>query len=328
MLQFILRRLLSLIPTLIAIAIVSFILIQLPPGDFLTSYIGELESTGTVLDASQVVSLRQRYGLDEPMYVQFFKWIGNVLQGDFGISFLWNKPVNELIWERMALTIVLSVVTLMLTWMIALPIGVYSAVRQYSTGDYVFTFLGFFGRGVPDFMLAMILMYISVVVFGTSVGGLFSPEFRDAAWSWGKVQDLFQHLWVPVLILTTSNTAGLVRVMRNNLLDELHKPYVETARAKGLSEFQLIWKYPVRLALNPFISTLGWVLPGLVSGSTIISVVLSLPTTGPLFLQSLISQDMYLAGSFVLLLSVLTVIGTFISDILLALLDPRIRLEQ
>lgn len=328
MLQFILRRLLSLIPTLIAIAIVSFILIQLPPGDFLTSYIAELESTGTVLDASQVASLRQRYGLDEPMYVQFLKWIGNIFRGDFGVSFLWNKPVSELIWERLALTFILSFVTLMVTWLIALPIGVYSAVRQYSTGDYVFTFFGFLGRGVPDFMLAMILMYISVVVFKTSVGGLFSPDFRDEAWSWAKVKDLSQHLWVPVVILATSNTAGLIRVMRNNLLDELHKPYVETARAKGLSEFQLIWKYPVRLALNPFISTLGWVLPALVSGSTIISVVLSLPTTGPLFLQSLVGQDMYLAGSFVLLLSVLTVIGTFISDILLALLDPRIRLEH
>jgi peptide/nickel transport system permease protein len=328
LLQFTIRRLLSLIPTLIAITVVSFVIIQLPPGDFLTSYVAELESTGTILDASQVESLRNRYGLDQPVYVQFFKWIRNVFQGDFGVSFLWNKPVGDLIWERLALTFVLSLSTLIFTWIIALPIGVYSAVRQYSAGDYFFTFLGFVGRGIPDFMIAMILMYLSIIWFGTSVGGLFSPEYRDAPWSWGKVWDMAEHLWVPIVILAASNTAVLIRVMRNNLLDELNKPYVEAARAKGLSEWRLLWKYPVRLALNPFISTLGWVLPVLVSGSTIVSVVLSLPTTGPLFLQALMSQDMYLAGSFVLMLSVLTVIGTFISDLLLAWLDPRIRMEQ
>jgi peptide/nickel transport system permease protein len=327
LLQFVIRRVLWLIPTLIAIAVVSFVIIQLPPGDFMTSYIAQLESTGTVLDASEIQSLRNRYGLDDPMYVQFFKWVRNMFRGDFGVSFLWNKPVRELIWERLVLTFVISFFTLMFTWIVALPIGVYSAVNQYSSGDYIFTFLGFLGRGIPDFMLAMILMYLSIIWFGTSVGGLFSPEYRDAAWSWAKVRDLMEHLWVPILILGTSNTAVLVRVTRNNLLDELNKPYVEAARAKGLSEWRLIWKYPVRLALNPFISTLGWVLPALVSGSTIVSVVLSLPTTGPLFLQSLISQDMYLAGSFVLMLSVLTVIGTFVSDLLLAWLDPRIRME-
>ena len=327
MLKFIVRRLLMTIPTLLAIAVVSFILIQLPPGDFMTSYIAQLESTGTVLDESQVASLRQRYGLGESVHVQFFKWFGNALRGDFGVSFLWNKPVNELIWERLGLTFVISFTTLMFTWVVALPIGVYSAVKQYSAGDYAVTFFGFLGRGIPDFMLALILMYILLTYFGVSAGGLFSAEYRQAPWSWAKVWDMIKHLWVPIIVLGTSSTAGLIRVTRNNLLDELHKPYVETARAKGVSEWKLLWKYPVRLALNPFISTVGWVLPTLISGSTIVSVVLNLPTTGPLLLNALLAQDMYLAGSFVFILSVFTVIGTLISDILLAWLDPRIRTE-
>ncbi|MCC6453307.1 MAG: ABC transporter permease [Caldilineaceae bacterium] len=327
MVKFIVRRLLMTIPTLIAIAIVSFALIQLPPGDFMTSYIAQLESTGTILDDSQVASLRERYGLDQPIYEQFLKWSWNMLHGDFGVSFLWNKPVNELIWERLGLTFIISITTLMFTWVVALPIGVYSAVKQYSVGDYAVTFVGFLGRGIPDFMLALVLMYVMLTYFGISAGGLFSLEYRDAAWSWGKVWDLIQHLWVPIIVLGTSSTAGLIRITRNNLLDELHKPYVETARAKGVSEWRLLWKYPVRLALNPFISTVGWVLPTLISGSTIVSVVLSLPTTGPLLLNALLAQDMYLAGSFLFILSVFTVIGTLISDILLAWLDPRIRTE-
>ncbi|MAS34808.1 MAG: ABC transporter permease [Anaerolineaceae bacterium] len=325
--QFIAKRVISTIVTLLAVAVTSFILIQLPPGDFLTSYIAQLESTGTVLDESEVVSLQQRYGLNDPIYVQFAKWFGNVLQGDFGVSFQYNRPVNELIWDRLGYTFLISFSTLMFTWIVALPIGIYSATHQYSFGDYFATLIGFIGRGIPDFMLALILMWIGLTVFGVSAGGLFSLEYRNAPWSWGKVLDLLSHLWVPIIILGTSNTAGLIRIMRNNLLDELHKPYVETARSKGLSEYRLLWKYPVRLALNPFVSTVGWSLPTLISGDTIVAVVLGLPTTGPLLLSALLSQDMYLAGSFVLILSAFTVIGTFVSDILLAVLDPRIRFD-
>lgn len=327
MLQFIAKRILSTLLTLLAVAITSFILIQLPPGDFLTSYIAQLESSGTQMDEAEIASLRQRYGLDDPVYVQFAKWFGNVLQGDFGVSFQFNRPVSDLIWDRLGYTFIISFSTLMFTWIVALPIGVYSATHQYSFGDYFATLVGFIGRGIPDFMLALILMWIGLTVFGVSAGGLFSLEYRNAPWSWAKLADFISHLWVPIIILGTSNTAGLIRIMRNNLLDELHKPYVETARSKGLSEYRLLWKYPVRLALNPFVSTVGWSLPTLISGDTIVAVVLGLPTTGPLLLSSLLSQDMYLAGSFVLILSTFTVIGTFVSDILLAMLDPRIRFD-
>ena len=317
-----------LIPTLFVIAVISFVIIQLPPGDYLTTHIADLESSGTFLDEAEIEALKIRYGLGQPIYMQFIKWLGGVLQGDFGMSFRWNKPVSEMIGERLALTFVISFSTLMFTWMVALPIGVYSATHQYSLGDYTATFVGFLGRGTPDFMLALILMWISLSRFGFSVGGLFSLEFRNAPWSWDRVVDLLKHLWVPMVVLGTGGTAGLIRITRANLLDELHKPYVTTARSKGLSERRLLWKYPVRLALNPFISTVGWTLPQLVSGSTIVSVVLSLPTTGPLLLAALMSQDMYLAGSFILFLSALTVIGTFISDMLLAWVDPRIRYER
>lgn len=312
---------------LFGISIVTFVLIQLPPGDFLTSYIAELESTGHVLDDAEIASLRNRYGLDSPIYTQFLKWFWNLLQGDFGVSFQWNKPVNELIWERLALTFIISLATLLFTWIVALPIGVYSATHQYSVSDYVITFFGFLGRGIPDFMLALILMWIGLIYLGTSAGGLFSLEYKQAPWSLAKIWDLLKHLWVPIIVLGTSNTAGLIRIMRNNLLDELHKPYVETARSKGLTEQKILWKYPVRIALNPFVSTVGWVLPTLISGATIVSVVLSLPTTGPLLLSALLSQDMYLAGSFVMILSTLTILGTLVSDILLAWTDPRIRME-
>jgi peptide/nickel transport system permease protein len=327
LLQFIAKRIASTLVTLFAVAVTSFILIQLPPGDFLTSYISQLESSGTQMDEAEIASLRQRYGLDDPVYVQFAKWFGNVLQGDFGVSFQFNRPVSDLIWDRLGYTFIISFATLMFTWIVALPIGIYSATHQYSFGDYFATLVGFIGRGVPDFMLALILMWIGLTVFGVSAGGLFSLEYRNAPWSWARVADFISHLWVPIVILGTSNTAGLIRIMRNNLLDELHKPYVETARSKGLSEYRLLWKYPVRLALNPFVSTVGWSLPTLISGDTIVAVVLGLPTTGPLLLSSLLSQDMYLAGSFVLILSAFTVIGTFISDILLAVLDPRIRFD-
>ncbi|MBX3001325.1 MAG: ABC transporter permease [Caldilineaceae bacterium] len=329
MLQYILRRVLYMIPTLFAISIVSFIIIQLPPGDYLTSLVATMASTGETVDRAQLVALEQRYGLGQPIYVQYWKWIsGILLRGDFGQSFEWNQPVSSLIWGRLALTFVLSLSTLLLTWFIAFPIGIYSAVRQYSAGDYVSTIIGYIGLAIPNFLLALVLMYIAFKYFNQSVGGLFSPEYADAPWTLAKVWDMLKHLWIPVIIIGTAGTAGLIRIMRANLLDELHKPYVVTARAKGLSETKLLLKYPVRMALNPFVSTLGWTLPVLVSGAAIVSIVLSLPTAGPLLLRALMSQDMYLAGSFIMLLSTLTVIGTLISDILLAWLDPRIRLTQ
>ena len=325
MLTFIARRVAWMIPTLIAISIVSFIIIQLPPGDFLTTYVTQLASMGDLVDQASIQNLRDQYGLGQPVYVQYFRWVTNMLQGDFGWSMEWNRPVWDLLWERLALTFALSLATLLFTWVIAFPIGVYSAVRQYSIGDYIATFLGFLGLATPDFLFALVLMWFSFAYFNQSVGGLFSPEFAEQGWSLGKVWDLMKHLLIPMIVLGTSGTASLIRVMRANLLDELHRPYVVTARSKGLSEMNLLFKYPVRAALNPFISTVGWYLPSLVSGSTIVAVVLSLPTTGPLLLRALLSQDMYLAGSFIFFLSALTVIGTLISDILLAWLDPRIR---
>jgi peptide/nickel transport system permease protein len=329
MFQYIIRRILDMIPTLFLISIVSFIIIQLPPGDYLTSLVATMASTGETVDRAALVALEQRYGLGQPVYVQYWKWIsGILLRGDFGQSFEWNQPVSALIWGRLALTFVLSLATLLFTWFVAFPIGIYSAVRQYSIGDYITTVIGYIGLAIPNFLLALVMMYISFKYFNQSVGGLFSPEYQDAPWSFAKVLDMLAHLWIPVVIIGTAGTAGLIRIMRANLLDELHKPYVVTARAKGLPEYKLLLKYPVRVALNPFISTLGWTLPTLVSGAALISIVLSLPTTGPLLLRALMSQDMYLAGSFILMLSTLTVIGTLISDILLAWLDPRIRYEK
>ena len=325
--RYVLKRLLWMIPFLFAVSVVAFVLIQAPPGDYLTTFIAKLGESDEVLDQATIDNLRQRFGLDQPLYVQYFKWVGNLLQGDFGMSFEWRQPVSELIWERMALTLLLSMATLLFTWAVAFPIGVYSAVRKYSIGDYVATTLGFIGLATPYFLLALILMYVGVVHFGTDVGGLFSSEYKNAPWSWGKVLDLAAHIWLPVVVLGTSATASLIRIMRANLLDELNMPYVDTARAKGLSEFWLILKYPVRVALNPFVSTIGWVLPNLVSGAVVTAIVLSLPTAGPLMLQALLAQDMYLAGAFVLLLSSLTVIGMLLSDILLVLLDPRVKFD-
>jgi len=329
MLQFAVRRILYMIPTLIIVSILSFVIIQLPPGDYLTTVVTNMRASGETIDEAILAAMEQRYGLNQPIYVQYWKWIsGILLRGDFGQSFEWNQPVSVLIWGRLALTFTMSLVTLLFTWLVSFPVGIFSAVRQYSIGDYVATVIGYIGLATPSFLLALILMYVAFKYFNQSVGGLFSPAYTDAPWSWGKVWDLLKHLWIPVIIIGTAGTAGLIRIMRANLLDELHKPYVTTARAKGMSEFRLILKYPVRMALNPFVSTVGWTLPILVSGSAIVSIVLSLPTTGPLLLRALMSQDMYLAGSFIMLLSTLTVIGTFISDMLLAWLDPRIRLTQ
>ncbi len=328
MLQFIIRRLLLMIPTLFAVSIVAFIIIQLPPGDFVTSYMANLATSGESMDQQVLDALRERYGFDQPLYVQYWKWItGIVTEGDYGMSFEWNRPVNDIIWARFRLTVLISLTTLAFTWIVAFPIGIYSAVKQYSLGDYLATFFGFIGLAVPNFLIALVLMYVAFKYFNQSVGGLFSPEFENADWSWDKIVDLLNHLWIPVIILGMAGTATLIRVMRANLLDELSKPYVITARAKGLPEWQVILQYPVRIALNPFVSTAGWVLPTLVSGSLIVAVVLSLPTTGPMLLRALTSQDMYLAGAFILLLSILTMIGTLLSDLALAWLDPRIRYE-
>jgi peptide/nickel transport system permease protein len=315
------------VPTIVVVSIISFIIIQLPPGDWLTTYVANLEAQGEEVDEQTLAALRSRYGLGEPIYVQYLKWVRGILHGDFGYSFAWNAPVADLIWDRLLLTVVLSLSTLLLTWVIAFPVGIYSAVRKYSIGDYVATAFGFLGMAIPNFLLALVMMVIAFAWFNESVGGLFSPDFVDAPWSPARVWDLFKHLWIPMVILGTSGTAGLIRIMRANLLDELNKPYVSTARAKGLRESRLLLRYPVRVALNPFVSTIGWTLPALVSGSTVTATVLNLPSTGPLLLQALTSQDMYLAGSFILMLSILTVIGTLISDILLAWLDPRIRLQ-
>jgi peptide/nickel transport system permease protein len=328
MLRFIVKRILWMIPSLLAVSFLAFVLIQLPPGDYVTTYIATLAASNELVDQNTARELRERFGLDQPMIVQYLKWIwGIVSRGDFGLSFEWQQPVSGLIWERMALTLVLTLTTLLATWAIALPIGVYSAVRKYSIGDYLFTVVSFFGLAVPSFLVALVLMYIAAVEFGQDVGGLFSEEYEKAPWSIAKMIDLLHHLWIPVIILAVSGTASLIRVMRANMLDELPRPYVTTARAKGLSEFRLLMKYPVRLALNPFISTIAWLLPNLVSGSIVVAIVLNLPTAAPLLLQSLLAQDMYLAGAFVLLICALTLVGSLVSDILLALVDPRIRLE-
>jgi peptide/nickel transport system permease protein len=311
--------------TIFVVSVLAFLIIQLPPGDFTTTYIARLSESGTSSGAAEAAQLRESYGIDQPIFVQYFKWVGHVVQGDFGMSFDWNRPVDEVIGDRLPLTMVISLAAIVFTWTVALPIGIYSAVRKYSIGDYALTFVGFIGLAIPNFLLALVLMYLSFVWFGSDVGGLFSPEYADAAWSIGKVWDLLLHLPLPAIVLGTAGTAQLVRIMRANLLDELGKPYVVTARAKGLQERQLILKYPVRVALNPFASSIGFLFPQIVSGSIIVSYVLSLPTLGPLLLDSLKAQDMFLAGTIVLMLGAMTVIGTLISDIVLMWLDPRIR---
>jgi peptide/nickel transport system permease protein len=328
MLGYILRRIAMMIPTLAIISIISFVIIQLPPGDYLTSYAATLRATGDAVDEAEIESLRQRYGLGQPVYVQYYKWMsGILLHGDWGQSMEWQKPVKELIWERMALTVFLSLVAISVSWFIAIPVGVFSAVRQYSIPDYLFSAISFIGTGTPGFMLAMVVMWVAMRQFGMNVGGLFSDEYIMAPWSWAKVVDMLKHLWIPVIVIAFGSTAGSIRTTRANVLDELNKPYVETARAKGLKEGKLTWKYPVRVAMNPFFSTVGWTLASLISGQTLVAVVLSLQTNGPMMLRALRSQDMYLAGSFLFLTSILTVIGTLISDITLAWVDPRIRME-
>ena len=328
MLQYIIKRLLILPFLLFIFTIIAFILIQAPPGDFLTSYIAELATSGSSIERAQIDALRALYGLDQPLYIQYFKWIGRLLTGDLGFSLDWQRPISELIGERLALTLALGVGTFIFTWLVAIPIGILSATRQYSFFDYFFTVFNYIGVATPTFMTALVLMWIAFKYYGLSVTGLFSPEYIDAVWSWDRTVDLLKHLWLPVVILGMDGTARLARVMRANLLDELKKPYMEMARAKGLSEWKLVMKYPVRLALNPLVSTIGWYLPLIFSGSVIVATVMNLPTIGPMLLRALISQDMYLAGTIILIYMILAIIGTLISDILLAWLDPRIRMED
>jgi len=328
LLAFVAQRLAFGLMTLCVISILAFVIIQAPPGDFVDTYIANLSASGSAVSAAEAEALRDLYGLDQPIWVQYFKWISRVLAGDFGESMEWRRPVSEVIGDRLWMTVLISFFALILTWGIALPIGIISAVRQYSVADYAFTFISFIGLAIPNFLLALVVMYLAFRYFGANVGGLFSAEYELAPWSWGKAWDLAKRLPLPAVILALAGTAQLVRIMRANLLDELRKPYVVTARAKGLPERRVIVKYPVRAALNPFASTIAYLFPYLVSGSVIISIVLSLPTVGPLLVKSLIAQDMFLAGTIILLLGALTVVGTFISDLVLMWIDPRLRHQQ
>jgi peptide/nickel transport system permease protein len=326
--SYIVRRFFIAILTVIAISMLSFLIIQLPPGDYVTSYIITMSSSGSSVSEAEAEALRIQLGLDKPVYVQYLKWMGLIMQGNFGMAMEWGRPVKEVIGDRLTLTMIISLAAIVFTWALALPIGIYSAVKRYSVLDYIFTFVGFLGLAVPGFMLALIVMYAGFAWFGASVGGLFSADYAEAPWSFAKFIDLVKHLPTPAIVLGISGTAQMIRIMRSNLLDELRKPYVMTARARGLAESRVILKYPVRVAMNPFVSTIGYLLPYIVSGSIIVSMVLSLPTVGPLLLKALVAQDMFLAGTIVLLLGVLTVIGTFISDLLLMWVDPRIRLGR
>jgi peptide/nickel transport system permease protein len=321
------RRLITMVPTLIAISVIIFVIIQLPPGDYLSTYVAELAAQGEGVNDERIAYLREKYGLDEPLWRQYLMWAGGLLQGDLGYSFEYQLPVSELIGDRLLLTFVISILTILFTYAVAFPIGIYTAVRQYSIGDYTLSFIGFLGLATPNFLLALLLLYAANIWFGTSIGGLMDPQYVDQPWSWAKVGSVLAHLWVPVVVIGTSGTAAMIRRLRANLLDELQKQYVTTGRAKGLSPGKLLLKYPLRLAINPFIADIGNLLPQVVSGAAIVSVVLDLPTTGQMLIGALKSQDMYLAGSFLMFLALLTVIGMLLSDLALAALDPRIRLE-
>ena len=321
------RRALYAVMAIWAVSIISFFIINLPPGDYVTSYIAQLQNTGSIILADEAENLREFYGINRPLYVQYGKWINQIAHGNLGYSFEFGLPVNDVIGERLILTMILALVTVVFIWIVAIPIGIFSAVQQYSIWDHTFTFFGFIGLAVPDFLLALIMMYMSFVLFDFSIGGLFSPDYVAVGWSLGRVWDLMKHMVIPVIILGTSGTATLIRITRANLLDELRKPYVATARAKGLPEWKLVLKYPVRLALNPAVSLTAYILPFLVSGSIVVSVVLGLPTVGPILLKALVAQDMFLAGAIILIIGWMTVVGTFFSDLLLVLIDPRVRFE-
>jgi peptide/nickel transport system permease protein len=327
MLTYLVRRLVMAVFTIIAISIFSFIIIKLPPGDYVDAYVAQMAASGSAISQEAAANLRAQYGLDQPIYVQYIRWVGLALQGNFGMAMEYGRPVTDVIGDRLWLTMGVSVAALVFTWLVALPIGIYSAIRQYSPLDYVFTFIGFIGLAVPSFLLALMVLYFGFKYLNLNVGGLFSAEYLDAPWSMAKFVDLLWHLPIPMVVLGLAATAQQIRVMRANLLDEKRKPYVVTARAKGLPEYRVIMKYPVRVALNPFASTIGYTLPFIVSGSIIVSLVLSLPTIGPLLLKALIALDMFLAATIIMLTAVLTVIGTLISDLLLVWIDPRIRLE-
>ena len=324
---YVIRRVLTMIPTLFFISVVVFAIIQLPPGDYLESYIAELEAAGETVDMARVEFLRTEYGLDQPIYVQYWRWISGLMVGDPGWSFEHDRPVSEVVGDRLYLTILLSVLTVLFTWLVAFPIGIYSALKPYSWGDYGLTFIGFIGLATPNFLLALVVLYFANVWFGISIGGLMDPEYLDQPWSLDKAKSVLSHIWIPVVIIGTAGTASLMRRLRANLLDELERPYVVTARAKGLPESKVIRRYPLRVALNFFVADLGNLLPQVVSGAEVVALVLSLPTTGPILIQALQSQDMYLAGSFVMFLAALTVVGALVSDLLLAWLDPRVKLH-
>ena len=329
MLKFILRRILIMIPTVLIISAIVFWVIQLPPGDYMTTYISSMEASGESFTMETIEQMRKDYGLDQPWYVQYYKWITNILfKGDFGYSFMYSRPVTYLVAERMPTTLAVSITTMLFTYIVSIPIGIYSAVKQYSIGDYVATTIGFLGMATPNFLLAIILMFLSLKFFGNPLLGLFSKEFVNAAWSWAKFADMMKHMIIPIIVIGTANTCGLIRIMRGQMLDELDQQYVITARAKGLSERRILWKYCVHAALNPIASSIGWSLTTIFTGSTISAIVMNLPTQGPMLQKALLNQDMYLAGSWLLLMAVLTVIGTLLSDILLAWLDPRIRLSK
>ena len=328
MVGYIFRRLLLIIPTLLVISLLVFIIIELPPGDYIESYIAQLEAQGETADLQLLEFLRHQYGLDRPAYERYFRWVTGMVQGDFGFSFEYRMPVSEVVGDRLFLTILISITTILFTWIIAFPIAIYSATHQYSWGDYGLTFLGLLGLATPNFLLALILLYLANVLFGTSIGGLMDPEFLDQPWSMAKAISILEHLWVPVVVVGTAGTAGMIRRLRANLLDELQKHYVVSARSKGLPQYRLLVKYPLRVAINFVVADIGHLLPSIISGAELVAIVLSLPTTGPVLIAALQSQDMYLAGSFLMFLSTLTVIGVLISDIALTLLDPRIRLEQ
>ena len=327
MIGFIVNRFLLALITIWVVTVISFALIQLPPGDYITSYVAQLMSQGEQVSDQEAAQLRQQYGLGDPFVVQYHKWLEKAAVGNFGISMEYQRPVTQVIGDRIFLTAALAFSAALFTYALAVPIGVISAVKQYSITDYVATFIGFLGLAVPNFLLALSILYFGFVLFDANIGGLFSPEYASAPYSFGKIMNLLSHLWLPALVLSIAGTAQIIRVLRANMLDELRRPYVVTARAKGLSEWRVILKYPLRVALNPVISTLGYLLPTLVSGSIIVSIVMSLPTLGPLLLRALIAQDMFLSGTIVLLIGIMTVIGTFVSDLLLAWVDPRIRME-